>query len=54
MILLPFSEQLEIISQVEDRFSRMVRITKDIDKQLINVEKNKQSILAPVFSRGLQ
>jgi type I restriction enzyme, S subunit len=53
LVLPPYEEQLEIVSQVEDRFYKLERLDNEIDLQLLKSEKNKQSVLASVFSGKL-
>ena len=46
-------EQAEIISSVEDKLISMQRLEDEVELQLIKASKNKQSILATIFSGEL-
>ena len=46
-------EQSEIVSRVEEKFESIKRLENDLEAQLFKAEKNKQSILAAVFSGDL-
>jgi len=46
-------EQSEIVEQMEAKFEAINRLSFEINKQLLNAEKNKQSILASAFSGEL-
>ena len=55
-LIVPFpnlAEQREIRNVVSDRLGKAERLDKELDKQLIKAEKNKQSILASAFSGEL-
>ena len=46
----PLEEQAEILRGLEQKFYAANRLSDEIDVQLLNTEKNKQSILASAFS----
>ncbi len=48
-----YQEQIEIIAEVEERFNKIERLDKEIDIQMLKVDKKKQSILASSFSGEL-
>jgi len=43
-------EQREIVSQYAEKIAASLRLEREIEKQLLKAEKNKQSILASAFS----
>jgi len=46
----PTEEQVEMIRKHDSILEAMLRLEKDIDSQLLKVDKNKQSILASAFN----
>ena len=49
----PYEEQNEIVRSATEKLDSITRLETDIDIQLKKAEKNKQSILASVFSGRL-
>lgn len=54
LVLPSYQEQIEIMAQVEERFYKIDRLDKDINRQMLKAEKNKQSVLASAFVGGIQ
>jgi len=50
----PLEEQAEILRELEQKFYASERLLKELDAQLLKIEKNKQSVLSSAFSGRLR